>query len=74
MIRSILYPPAGDPIYNIALEEIPKVLADPAVLLWVSLEKPDPSEIDLVLADLFHFHPLAVEDCQSVGYQNSEGR
>ena len=22
-----------------------------------------------ILRDVFHFHPLAIEDCQSVGYQ-----
>lgn len=43
-------------------------LAQPEELLWVSLEHPDASEFSL-LRDVFHFHPLAIEDCQSSGYQ-----
>ena len=40
----------------------------PEDLLWVSLENPDENEF-LILRDVFHFHPLAIEDCESVGYQ-----
>lgn len=29
---------------------------------WVDLESPSPEEV-LILSDLFHFHPLAIEDC-----------
>ena len=36
-----------------------------AVTLWVDLADPTPEE-GRILADLFHFHPLAVEDAQSV--------
>lgn len=33
-----------------------------AVTLWVDVEAPSPDESRRVLADTFHFHPLAVED------------
>jgi len=36
--------------------------------VWVSLENPDDAEM-AVLSDVFQFHPLAIEDCQNVGYQ-----
>ena len=43
--------------------------ADPAgghhLFLWVDLEKPTSEETRLVLEDIFHFHPLSVEDCVS---------
>ncbi len=38
-------------------------------LLWVSLEKSDNDEIESVLSGKFQFHPLTIEDCQSIGYQ-----
>ena len=37
--------------------------------LWVSLEAATEEEILLILRDTFKFHPLTIEDCQSVGYQ-----
>lgn len=38
-------------------------------MVWVSLEQPQEEEYSKVLVNQFHFHPLAVEDCQSRGYQ-----
>ena len=69
MIRVIFYPKDGQPQREIDLHTIPQLLQDPANLIWVSLEKPDPAEFDLLLGDIFHFHPLAIEDCTSPGYQ-----
>lgn len=37
--------------------------------LWVSLESVSDDEILEILRDTFNFHPLAIEDCQSVGFQ-----
>jgi magnesium transporter len=34
--------------------------------LWVDLEKPTPEESKFILEDLFHFHPLSIEDCVQV--------
>jgi magnesium transporter len=69
MIRSLYIPKEGLPQWDLPVAAISGALADPDGLLWVSLEKPSADEIKLVLADLFHFHPLAIEDTQSVGYQ-----
>ncbi|MEK8131055.1 magnesium/cobalt transporter CorA [Paenibacillus filicis] len=31
--------------------------------VWIHLEKPEPSEVEHVLGELFHCHPLVIEDC-----------
>ena len=45
---------------------MPTLLADTNLFLWVDLEKPGPEESKFVLEDVFHFHPLSVEDCVMV--------
>ena len=41
-------------------------MADPGLFVWVDLEKPTPEEAHAVLENVFHFHPLSIEDCISV--------
>ena len=48
---------------------MPTLLADTNLFLWVDLEKPTPEETHAVLENIFHFHPLSIEDC--VGVSNS---
>src|SRR5512134_86092 len=69
MIRSVYCPQKGPRRYDLSPADISQVLQDPAGLLWVSLEQPDEAEVQTILADTFHFHPLAIEDCLSDGYQ-----
>ena len=38
------------------------VLSDTNLFLWVDLEAPTPEETRLVLENVFHFHPLSIED------------
>ena len=45
---------------------MPTLLADTNLFLWVDLEKPTKEEAKFVLEDVFHFHPLSIEDCVSV--------
>ena len=59
---------------------MPTLLNDTNLFLWIDLEKPTVEETKLVLEDLFHFHPLSIEDCVSVSpspkveeYQPKEG-
>lgn len=42
---------------------MPTLLSDTNLFLWVDLEKPTPAEAKYVLEDVFHFHPLSIEDC-----------
>src|SRR5665213_892803 len=39
------------------------LLADTNLFLWVDLENPAPAEWKEVLEQIFHFHPLSIEDC-----------
>jgi len=46
-----------------------QALANPNGLLWVSIENIAAAEERLILEHIFHFHPLAVEDALSDGFQ-----
>ncbi len=70
MIQSIYYESTtSQPIRDLTIEAMQAALKNPDGLLWVSLEHPDLDESNQILRDLFHFHPLAIEDSQSDGYQ-----
>ncbi len=45
---------------------MPTLLSDTNLFLWVDLEAPTPEETKFVLEDVFHFHPLSIEDCVMV--------
>ena len=45
---------------------MPTLLADTNLFLWVDLEKPTPEETRMILEEIFHFHPLSIEDCVQV--------
>jgi magnesium transporter len=42
---------------------MPTLLADTNLFLWVDLEAPTEEEVRTILGDVFHFHPLSIEDC-----------
>lgn len=67
MLRSIAFTTQGrlhskdiDPFL------MPTLLADTNLFLWVNLDKPTAEETRMVLRDIFHFHPLTIEDCVGV--------
>jgi len=45
---------------------LPELLAEAAQVVWVALDRASPEDLR-VLTDVFHFHPLAVEDAQKTG-------
>ncbi|MFO1487340.1 MAG: magnesium/cobalt transporter CorA [Verrucomicrobiota bacterium] len=45
---------------------MPMLLTDTNLFLWVDLEKPTVEEARFVLEEVFHFHPLSIEDCVHV--------
>jgi magnesium transporter len=48
---------------GVAVEQLPELLQDQSLVIWVDMEMP--TEVDeQVLLDVFHFHPLTVEDCR----------
>src|SRR6185295_16868214 len=67
MIRSFAFTTQGRlHSKDIELFLMPTLLADTSLFLWVDLEKPTPEESQKVLEDIFHFHPLSIEDCVMV--------
>lgn len=44
------------------VDQLPELLKDPSVVIWVDIESPT-DEDERMLLDVFHFHPLTVEDC-----------
>src|SRR5687768_3013976 len=67
MIRSFVFTTQGRlHSENIEMFLMPTLLADTNLFLWVDLENPTPEETKFILEDVFHFHPLSVEDCVMV--------
>ncbi|MDX1952951.1 MAG: magnesium/cobalt transporter CorA [Verrucomicrobiota bacterium] len=67
MIRSFVFTTQGRlHSENIAAFLMPTLLADTNLFLWVDLEQPTAEEAKMVLEDVFHFHPLSIEDCVMV--------
>ncbi|CAN5483231.1 magnesium/cobalt transporter CorA [soil metagenome] len=48
---------------GLSAEKLPELLANPDNLIWVDMEAPTPAD-DKILADIFHFHPLTIEDAR----------
>ena len=44
-------------------EQIPDLLKDDKAVIWIDMESPTEAD-ERVLLDVFHFHPLTVEDCR----------
>lgn len=70
MIRSVFCPQNAPRRFDLTPDQLTQALQNPDDLVWVSLEQPSETEIQTILADVFHFHPLAIEDCLSDGYQS----
>jgi len=67
MVRSFAFTTQGR-LHSTDLEVflMPTLLADTNLFLWVDLESPTNEEIKTILEDVFHFHPLSIEDCLTV--------
>ena len=67
MIRSLVFTTQGKlHSKDIEMFLMPTLLSDTNLFLWVDLENPTPEETKYVLEDVFHFHPLSVEDAVCV--------
>jgi magnesium transporter len=67
MIRSFAFTTQGRlHTRDIDLFLMPTLLADTNLFLWVDFENPTPDEVQQILAGVFHFHPLSIEDCTAV--------
>jgi magnesium transporter len=66
MIRSLVFTTQGRlHSKDIDLFLMPTLLSDTNLFLWVDLENATPAENKYVLENVFHFHPLSIEDCIS---------
>ena len=60
-----VYPDGSDTVEEgFTVEQLPDLLKNEKALLWVDMEAPSEAD-DHVLLDVFHFHPLTVEDCRA---------
>jgi magnesium transporter len=67
MIRSLVFTTQGRlHSRNIEMFLMPTLLSDTNLFLWVDLESPSAEENKFVLEEVFHFHPLSIEDCVAV--------
>src|SRR5512144_662240 len=67
MIRSLVFTTQGRlHSRDIEMFLMPTLLADTNLFLWVDLESPKAEETKFILEDVFHFHPLSIEDCVAV--------
>jgi len=64
MIRSFAFTTAGK-LHSKDIQTflMPTLLADTNLFLWVDLENATREEARSVLENIFHFHPLSIEDC-----------
>ena len=64
MIRSFAFTTQGR-LHTTDIERflMPTLLSDTNLFLWIDLENPTHDETKFFLEDLFHFHPLSIEDC-----------
>lgn len=69
MIRCAFFEPNQPVLFLKSPNEIPSYQKSKKGFLWVSLESATDHEILSILKDTFKFHPLSIEDSQSVGYQ-----
>jgi magnesium transporter len=69
MIRTAFFEPNHPIKFLKTINEISDYRDSKTGFLWVSLEAATEEEILLILRDTFKFHPLTIEDCQSIGYQ-----
>jgi len=67
MIRSLVFTTQGK-LHSRDVDRflMPTLLSDTNLFLWVDLEKATPEETKGVLEEVFHFHPLSIEDCMAV--------
>jgi len=63
MIHSFIFSEGKLVGRDLELEALRLVQADKGLIVWVDLENPTDEESKTVLDGLFHFHPLAIEDC-----------
>jgi magnesium transporter len=55
-----------DFLHNVPLADLPALLADPQVYVWIDTCGTDNAEAERIARELFRFHPITLEDCFQV--------
>lgn len=63
MIHSFIFSEGKLAGRDLEIEALRLVAADKGLIVWVDLDNPTDEETKAILEGLFHFHPLAIEDC-----------
>lgn len=61
MIRTLYRHPSGT-VMDLAADQLAEGIKDNRATLWIDMLNPTQEEYELILTQIFHFHPLAVED------------
>jgi magnesium transporter len=62
MIRVLSRQADGNVIVDAPVSELPRLLTEKGSQVWVDMQGESNSECERILAQVFHFHPLAIED------------
>ncbi len=62
MIRSLYISPEQQVLHDVPSPSWAEVIRQPDGLLWVDFQATAPEEDEALLRDVFHFHPLAIDD------------
>ncbi len=62
MIHTVYATKDGRLRTQLAVEEFPAALQDPEGIFWLDFEATAPLDDEPILRDIFHFHPLAIDD------------
>lgn len=62
MIRILFRHRSGTLVDNLTLDQLPAALKDPQSRLWIDMQGENAAEQTEILSNIFHFHPLAVDD------------
>lgn len=61
-----VYRPGSDRVEEgFTAEQLPELLKDETLTLWVDMERPSEADDRAILLDIFNFHPLVIEDCRA---------
>ena len=64
MIEIFVHRNGNPKVATISPAELPAALKDEQNIVWVDMECPSGADEKQILADIFDFHPLTIEDCQ----------
>jgi magnesium transporter len=63
-VRVVARNSAGAVEFELPVERIAEAIADPETTVWVDVQAPDGDQasVEALFRDVFHFHPLAIDD------------